>query len=90
VPPLFSFNAARPTTTDKWAASLYSTSTSDNITTTSANALASFIRYDHNLTKKLFALELFAGAYDHAQDLDERLSSSGGLGYHVIASKLTT
>jgi putative salt-induced outer membrane protein YdiY len=87
------FNAARPTTTDKWtiqAASLYSTSTADNVTTTSANALAGSIRYDHNLTKRLFAFGLFAGAYDHAQDLDERLSPNGGLGYHAIATKITT
>jgi len=87
------FNAERPTTTDKWtiqAASLYSTSTSDNVTTTSANALGGFIRYDRNLTKKLFAFGLFAGSYDHAQLLNVRLSPSGGLGFHAIASKMTT
>jgi hypothetical protein len=87
------FNAARPTTTDKWtiqAASLYSTSTADNVTTTSANALGGFIRYDRNLTKRLFAFGLFAGSYDHAQDLNVRVSPSGGLGFHAIASKMTT
>ena len=83
----------RPTTTDKWtiqAASLYSTSTADNVTTTSANALGGFIRYDRNLTKRLFAFGLFAGSYDHAQDLNVRISPSGGLGYHAIADKMTT
>lgn len=87
------FKAARPTTTDKWsiqAASLYATSTANNVTTTSANALGGSIRYDRNLNKKLFAFGLFAGAYDHSQDLDERFSPSGGLGYHVIATNLTT
>src|SRR5271157_3396980 len=87
------FNAARPTTTDKWtiqAAGLYSTSTANNVTTTTANALGGLIRYDRNLTKKLFAFGLLAGSYDHAQDLNERLSPSGGLGYHAIASKMTT
>ncbi len=87
------FNAARPTSTDKWtiqATSIYSTSTTDKVSTTSANALGGFIRYDRNLTKKLFAFGLFAGAYDHAQDLNERLSPSGGLGFHLIASKATT
>jgi putative salt-induced outer membrane protein len=87
------FNAARETSHDKWtiqAASLYSTSTADNVTTTSANALGGFIRYDRNLTKKLFAFGLFAGSYDHAQDLNERISPSGGLGYHAIATKMTT
>jgi Protein of unknown function, DUF481 len=87
------FNAERPTTTDKWtiqAASLYSTSTAENVTTTSANALGGFIRYDHNLTKRLFAFGLFAGSYDHAQDLNVRISPGGGLGFHAIASKVTT
>jgi putative salt-induced outer membrane protein YdiY len=87
------FNAERPTTTDKWtiqAASIYSTSVTNGISSTSANALGGFIRYDRNLTKKLFAFGLFAGSYDHAQDLNVRISPSGGLGYHLIASPLTT
>jgi len=87
------FNAARPTTTDRWtiqAASIYSTSTTDKVSSTTANALGGFIRYDRNLTRKLFAFGLFAGAYDHAQDLNVRLNPSGGLGYHAIASKMTT
>jgi putative salt-induced outer membrane protein len=87
------FNADRKTTTDEWtiqAASLYSTSTTDNVSTTSANALGGSIRYAHNLTPRLFAFGLFAGMYDHAQDLDERISPNGGLGYHLIATKVTT
>jgi putative salt-induced outer membrane protein YdiY len=87
------FNAERPTTADKWtiqAASLYSTSVTNGISSTSANALGGFIRYDRNLTKKLFAFGLFAGSYDHAQDLNVRISPSGGLGYHLIASPVTT
>ncbi len=87
------FNAARPTTTDKWtiqAASLYSTSTTDNVTTTTANALGGFVRYDRNLSKKWFVFGLLAGSYDHAQDLNVRISPSGGLGFHAIASKVTT
>ncbi len=87
------FNAERPTTTDKWtiqAASIYSTSVTNNISSTSANALGGFIRYDRNLTKKIFIFGLFNGAYDHAQDLNARISPSGGLGYHLIASKMTT
>jgi putative salt-induced outer membrane protein YdiY len=87
------FNAARPTANDKLtiqAASLYSTGTTNNVTSTTANAFGGFIRYDRNLTRKLFAFGLFAGSYDHAQDLNERLSPSGGLGYHAIASKMTS
>lgn len=87
------FNAERPTTTDKWtvqAASIYSTNVTNGVSSTSANALGGFIRYDRNLTKKLFAFGLFAGSYDHAQDLNVRISPSGGLGYHLIASTVTT
>ncbi|MGB8768309.1 MAG: DUF481 domain-containing protein [Candidatus Korobacteraceae bacterium] len=87
------FNAERPSTTDKWtvqAASIYSTNVTNGVSSTSANALGGFIRYDRNLTKKLFAFGLFAGSYDHAQDLNVRISPSGGLGYHLIASTVTT
>jgi len=87
------FNADHKTVDDQItinATSIYSTSTTNNVTTTTANAFGGSIRYDRNITKKLFAFGLFAGLYDHAQDLDERLSPNGGLGYHVIASKTTT
>jgi len=87
------FNAARPTTTDKWsitATSLYARNKTNGVSTTSANALGGTLRYDRNLAKQLFAFGLMAGSYDHAQDLDERLGPSGGLGYHVISSKVTT
>ena len=87
------FNADHKTVNDELivnAAAIYSTSTTDNVTTTTANALGGSIRYDHNLTPRLFAFGLFAGMYDHAQDLDERISPNGGLGFHVIASKVTT
>ena len=53
------FNAERPTTKDKWtinAASIYSTSNTNGISTTSANALGGFIRYDRNLTKRRCSL----------------------------------
>jgi hypothetical protein len=87
------FNADRKTTADEWiinAASIYSTSTTNNVSTTNANALGGSIRYDRNIRPRLFWFGLFAGMYDHAQDLDERLSPNGGLGYHLIASKVTT
>ncbi len=87
------FNADRKTTTDEWivnAAGIYNTSNTDNINSTTANAFGGSIRYDHNLTPRLFAFGLFAGLYDHLQLLDERLSPNGGLGYHLIASKVTT
>ena len=87
------FNADRKTTTDEWnlfIASLYTTSTANNVTATTANTLGGAIRYDHNLTKNLFAWGLFSGMYDDLQGLNERLSPNGGLGYHVINTKATT
>jgi putative salt-induced outer membrane protein len=87
------FNTDRKTTTDEWnlfIASLYTTSTTNNVTATTANSLGGAIRYDHNLTKRLFGFGLFSGMYDDLQDLNERLSPNGGLGFHVIASKKTT
>jgi putative salt-induced outer membrane protein YdiY len=87
------FNAARPTPNDKLtieATSIYSTSATGGVTSTTANALGGSVRYDHNITKKLFLFGLFVGAYDHAQALNERLSPGGGLGYHAISTKATT
>ncbi len=87
------FGADRKTTNDEWniaTAMLYSTATADNVTTPSANNLFGSIRYSRNITKRLFGFGLFAGGYDHLQLLDERLSPSGGLGFHAIATKTTT
>jgi putative salt-induced outer membrane protein YdiY len=87
------FNAARPTPHDKLtitAASLYATSRTNGVSTTSADAFAASLRYDRNITARLFAFGLMAGAYDHAQALDERINPSAGLGLHVIANKITT
>jgi putative salt-induced outer membrane protein YdiY len=87
------FNADRKTTTDELsvnAASIYSTNTTNNVSSTTANALGGSVRYDHNLAPRLFAFGLFAGMYDHLQLLDERLSPNGGLGFHLINSKVTT
>ncbi len=87
------FNAARPTPHDKLsitAASLYAKNTTNGLTTTSADAFAASLRYDRNLTKRVFAFVLMAGAYDHAQALDERIAPSAGFGLHAIASKVTT
>lgn len=87
------FNAARPTPNDKLslaASSLYATNTTNGVSTTSADSFAGSLRYDRNLTKRVFAFVLMAGSYDHAQALDERLNPSAGLGFHVIATKVTT
>jgi putative salt-induced outer membrane protein YdiY len=70
------------------AASVYSTD--DNAGTTSANSFQGLIRYDHNLTKRLFAYGAFAGGYDELQNLNYRITPNGGLGFHAIASDRTT
>jgi putative salt-induced outer membrane protein YdiY len=87
------FNADRKTTTDEWnvtVASLYTTSTAAGVTSTTANTLGGVLTYSHNLTPRLFAFGMFAGLYDDLQGLNERLSPNGGLGFHVINSKVTT
>ena len=85
------FDAQRKTATDEWivdAASIYSNDEKTN--TTSANSFQGLIRYDHNLTKRLFAYGAFAGGYDDLQDLNYRIVPNGGLGFHAIATDRTT
>ncbi len=85
------FNALRKTSTDAWtvnAASIYSSDDKQGIT--SANSLGGLIRYDHNLTKRVFAYGVFAGMYDTLQLLNYRVMPGGGLGFHAIATPATT
>jgi len=85
------FDAKRKTAKDAWvidAASIYSTDEKLNATT--ANSFQGLIRYDHNLTKRLFVYAAFAGSYDELQDLNYRIVPNGGLGFHAIATERTT
>jgi putative salt-induced outer membrane protein YdiY len=85
------FDATRKTTTDQWvinAASIYTTDGSTSATT--ANSFQGLIRYDHNLTKRVFLYGAFAGGYDELQDLNYRIMPSGGIGFHAIATDRTT
>jgi putative salt-induced outer membrane protein YdiY len=85
------FDATRKTATDAWvidAASIYSSDA--NLNATTANSFQGLIRYDHNLTKRLFAYAAFAGGYDELQNLDYRITPNGGLGFHAIATERTT
>ena len=85
------FNAQRKTTTDAWnvnAASIYSTDAKLGATT--ANTFGGLIRYDHNINAHLFVYGVFAGMYDELQNLNYRIMPGGGLGFHAIASKVTT
>jgi putative salt-induced outer membrane protein YdiY len=85
------FDAKRKTEKDALilnAASIYSTDAHLNRTT--ANSFQGLVRYDHNLTKRVFAYGVFAGGYDELQDLNYRLMPGGGLGFHAIAIQKTT
>ena len=85
------FDAKRKTAKDAWilnATSIYSTDAHLNQTT--ANSFQGLIRYDHDLTKRVFAYGVFAGGYDQLQDLNYRVSPGGGLGFHAIATDKTT
>ena len=85
------FDAKRKTQKDAWilnAASIYSTDA--HLSTTTANSFQGLIRYDRNLSQRLFAYAVFAGGYDELQDLNYRLMPGGGLGLHAIASGKTT
>ncbi len=85
------FDATRKTAKDAWvvdAASIYSTD--EKLGATTANSFQGLIRYDRNLTKRLFAYGVFAGGYDELQDLNYRLMPGGGLGFHAIATPKTT
>ena len=85
------FDAKRKTTNDALivnAASIYSSDA--KVSKTTANSFQGLIRYDHNLTKRLFGYGVFAGGYDELQDLNYRLMPGGGLGFHAIATEKTT
>lgn len=85
------FNGLRKTANDAWnltAASIYSSDA--KLGQTTANSFQGAIRYDRNLSKRLFAYGAFAGGYDELQDLNYRFAPSGGLGFHAIMTKATT
>lgn len=85
------FDALRKTSSDAWvvnAASIYSSD--EKLSAATANSFQGLIRYDHNLTKRLFVYGAFTGGYDQLQNLDYRLMPGGGLGFHAIATEKTT
>ncbi len=85
------FDATRKTTNDQWvidAASIYTTDGSTS--TTTANSFQGLVRYDRNLTKRVFVYGAFAGGYDELQNLNYRIMPGGGFGFHAIATDKTT
>jgi putative salt-induced outer membrane protein len=88
------FTADRKTLHDHlglYANSVYATDDAPGVASgTTANAIQSGIRYDHDIIPRLFA---FVGAdfqTDALQTLDLRSVATGGLGVHVIKSDVTT
>lgn len=86
------FTADRKTTTDETTAyftSLYSTNDKTGGGTI-ANSIVGGLKYDHNLTKKIFVFGSGDFTHDELQFLDIRAIFSGGLGYHLISTPTTT
>jgi putative salt-induced outer membrane protein YdiY len=85
------FNAVRKTTNDAWTINATQLYSEDNKAgTTTANSFLGLIRYDRNITKRLFVFGVFSGMYDVLQDLNYRILPAAGLGFHAIATDRTT
>jgi putative salt-induced outer membrane protein len=88
------FTAQRKTLDDKlglYANTVYaSNDTPGAIPSTTANAIQGGIRYDHDLSSRVFAFINGDFQTDDLQNLDLRSVFGGGLGYHAIKSEATT
>lgn len=88
------FNALRPTSTDKlslYANTVYATNNAAiGVSSTTANNTHGGLRYDRNLTQKLFAFVNADFDSNALQDLNLRSLVGGGLGFHAIKSDTTT
>ena len=85
--------AARVTDRDKisvYTTAIYTDSTVDHVTSTTAHAIRGGVRGDLNVSNKLFVFGFTDFEYDQFQDLDLRNVVGGGMGYHVINTKATT
>jgi putative salt-induced outer membrane protein len=86
------FTADRKTMNDEITAyftSLYSTNDKTGGGTI-ANSIVGGLKYDHNLTKKVFVFGSGDFTHDELQFLNIRAIYSGGLGYHLISNPTTT
>lgn len=88
------FTAARKTLHDKlslYANSVFATNDAPGATpSTSADAKQGGIRYDHDVTPRLFAFVSGDFQSDALQTLNLRSVFGGGLGFHVIKAEATT
>jgi putative salt-induced outer membrane protein YdiY len=86
------FTAARATSTDKtalYANTLYSEN-ANATPSTSANATAGGVLYDHNLNPRLFAFGSGDFSSNALQNLDLRSILAGGFGWHPIKAPRQT
>lgn len=85
------FNADHPTLNDKITLYVSSINTTNNLATPStvANLTTGGIRYDRNLTEKVFVFVSADYMANALQFLDLRQVYSGGFGYHVIKNDRT-
>ena len=83
---------ARATTRDKtsvYFASLFARNSTTGESLTTASAVRGGLRYDFNLSDRLFAFGSSDIEYDKFQELDLRLVLGGGLGYKVAKTERT-
>jgi putative salt-induced outer membrane protein len=86
------FTADRKTLHDEttgYFSSLYSTNDKTGGGTI-ANSIVGGVKYDHNLTQRVFAFGSADFTHDELQGLNIRGIYSGGLGYHLISNPNTT
>jgi putative salt-induced outer membrane protein YdiY len=91
----FSLGASADRTTERdkvtvYAASLLAKNRTAGVSLTTAKAARGGIRYDFNLSKRVFAFGFTDLEYDRFQLLDLRNVLGGGLGYHAIKTDATT
>ena len=88
------FNAARKTLHDKlgiYANTVYASNDAPGaVPTVTANAIQGGLRYDHDMTPRLFAFGSADFQEDSLQSLNLRSIFGAGLGFHAIKSDRTT
>lgn len=88
------FSAARKTSNDRiglYTNSIYATNDAPGaVPNTTANALRGGIRYDRDITPRVFGFGSGDFETDDLQSLNLRSVLGGGLGFHMIDSKATT
>lgn len=86
------FNADHPTLNDKISIYASSINTTNNLATPStvANLTQGGLRYDHNISAKVFVFAAGDFMANALQFLDLRQVYSGGFGFHAIKSDRTT